>query len=876
MKEKINRLARGIFENEIPELEYPERIDELLAKRGISRGEFYVRCKGSEHIKGLCYSDNMRVVPEVKSYIGSTNRIFYTVDASFAPENSLIEGNFFLVTSAGEFTIPYSFRTPASTADKNVSGLLKKEDMRALYNKDAEKLLLLFECDDFVKAPFMDNERLRCLYDGLRGRGDRMHAMRQFMYAAGIIADTGEDRSLTLGDDRELTHEQEFLINNIPDDEELLTELCRIMIRGRVTEPFAYHIYEKAIRLDIKLTQLYEYYLYSYPEGCKDRMPKEVLMYFSYDSGIDKRVKAPVYKNILTYMNPDTDIYRRYEDEMRDYALESVFKNRIDENLAVIYDRMIYRDMIDRKVAAVFPSILKTCLIECREGIMRQVTVRYPQLMEEEVYRLNHGRAYVPVYFEDAVILFTDVYGNRYADVKFTKTPVLTKPDLLRRCFDVYSEHPMLKISAAKKIVSEGIKDMNGKAILEDVMKSFDLNPVFRKKLVSRLIHYKGNTGFLSKVRQEELSDDERRAVFSDLVSDPRYREAYIMLRKYGTACAEASDLCEAVNKLVAISSVPDEEREFFLGLCFEAFKLGARGPELLDFLCREYEGPTESMYLILTEAVRLDAYTHDLCERLLAAQLFSGSDAHIDEVFKYYLEEGDAKENLIKAYLTARSSAYFVDEKRVAEGVFDFLESILSDLRNYEKAPTVYLLALTKHYSEKKRLNQKQRKLCSELMEVLISEDYIFYYTKRLGKLIDIPVEIKNKYYIEYHGSKYIRPVLYVRIKPEDTDFRKEEMRRVYQGIYVKDMVLFSDDELNYMIYDSAVSDEPVEKGMISGKQGKGEKTESRASKLDEITALSENDEKTDELRESMLSYAIKNSMNEELFKIKDYETIQ
>ena len=62
----------------------------------------------------------------------------------------------------------------------------------------------------------------------------------------------------------------------------------------------------------------------------------------------------------------------------------------------------------------------------------------------------------------------------------------------------------------------------------------------------------------------------------------------------------------------------------------------------------------------------------------------------------------------------------------------------------------------------------------------------------------------------------------------------------------------------------------------MISGKQGKGEKTESRASKLDEITALSENDEKTDELRESMLSYAIKNSMNEELFKIKDYETIQ
>ena len=872
MKDKINRLARGIFENEIPELEYPERIEAELTGNAPARGEFFVSCRGAGYIKGLCYSDNLRVRVETKSYIGSQNRISYLVYPSFFPEGQRIEGSFYLVTGAGEIEIPFSFKTKAVSFDEDLMALRTGEDMKKLYDRDAERLLLLFECDDFMKAPFMDDERLRCLYDGIKGRGDRMLAMEQFMAAAKITDPPGGEGDGPFERKTGLTEEQKFLLDNIPDDEELVCELCSILIQGRVTEPFAFYIYERAIRLEIKLTQLYEYYLYSCPEGYSGRMPGEVLLYFSLDSGIDKRVKAPVYKNVLLYMNPDTELYRKYEDEMRDYALESMFKNRIDSNLAVIYDRMIYREMIDQKAAAVFPGILKTYRIDCPESSMRQVVVRYPEITEETVVRLNDGTAYVPIFFEDAVILFTDIYGNRFSTVKYKKTPVLTKPELLRRCFDIYPEHPMLKISAAKKIVSEGIRDANGKAILEDVMRSFDLNPVFKKRLVSELIRYGGNTGFLAGLSIDELTSEDRRAVLSDLCRDKRYINAYQMIKRYGTETASSEDMGETVAGIISMGTVPEEEREFFTGLCMEAFKRGAARPEIINFLCREYDGPPEAMYSVLTEAERRDSYSHGMCERLLATKLFCMNTEHIDEVFKYYLEEGEAAENIVKAYLTMRSGEYFVEEKQVGESVFDFLEALLLEMKDYEKAPTIYLLALTKHYSEKKSLSEKRRKLCKALTDELIAEDYIFYYTKKLGKFIDVPPEIRNKYYVEYHGSKYIRPVLYVRIKPEDTDFRREEMRRVYQGIYVKDIVLFSDDELNYMIYDSSVSEEPVEKGMISGKQGRGPRTESRASKLDEITALCEAGGPEGELKEKMLAYALKNAMNEELFTIKDY----
>ena len=41
------------------------------------------------------------------------------------------------------------------------------------------------------------------------------------------------------------------------------------------------------------------------------------------------------------------------------------------------------------------------------------------------------------------------------------------------------------------------------------------------------------------------------------------------------------------------------------------------------------------------------------------------------------------------------------------------------------------------------------------------------------------------------------------VRLLPEETSFHREEMRRVYQGIYVKEMVLFEGETLEYQIYE-------------------------------------------------------------------------
>ena len=99
----------------------------------------------------------------------------------------------------------------------------------------------------------------------------------------------------------------------------------------------------------------------------------------------------------------------------------SFFEGRIDRFLAVIYRHMIYRDIIDAQVARVLPGILRANRICCQDASMKYVVVGSALLEGEDAYPLNDGTAYVPLYFDDCVLLFQDVYGNRYMDVPLYK-----------------------------------------------------------------------------------------------------------------------------------------------------------------------------------------------------------------------------------------------------------------------------------------------------------------------------------------------------------------------------------------------------------------------------------------------------------------------
>ena len=97
-------------------------------------------------------------------------------------------------------------------------------------------------------------------------------------------------------------------------------------------------------------------------------------------------------------MNPSSRLYQSYERDMEEFAMDQLFKSRIDSRLAVIYDHMIFKEIVDEPVAKVLPAILRSYRISCKSRKMKYVIIRYEELEKEDAYLLADGVAYVPLF----------------------------------------------------------------------------------------------------------------------------------------------------------------------------------------------------------------------------------------------------------------------------------------------------------------------------------------------------------------------------------------------------------------------------------------------------------------------------------------------
>ena len=180
MRERINRLARGIIDSSVPELVIkPERIEGILSPGESVRGEFSVQSGNDLYIKGLVYTGNERIKVENEAFGGLRNHIIYDIDTCYLEDGDTIKGSFYLVTNGGEKEIPYSLCVQAGNRTESLTGLKTPRDFAALAKKNWELALRLFEYQDFIEAPFMQDVQTRTVYEGLKGRNGRNNLLEE-------------------------------------------------------------------------------------------------------------------------------------------------------------------------------------------------------------------------------------------------------------------------------------------------------------------------------------------------------------------------------------------------------------------------------------------------------------------------------------------------------------------------------------------------------------------------------------------------------------------------------------------------------------------------------------------------------------------------
>ena len=598
------------------------------------------------------------------------------------------------------------------------------------------------------------------------------------------------------------------------EEQEILEAVCSLLIKGDCKEKDAFAWYEKALEQGVNLTRLYEYFLYSLPEDYGHLLPKEVLLYFSYDKDLDGHSRQMLYRNILEYMNPSAELYQNYTRHMEQFAMEQLFQSRINRSLAVIYEHMIYKDMIDSRVARVLPGILKSCRIRCGDSRMKYVIVRYEELEDEEAFLLEDQSAYVPLFSERSVLLFQDAYGNRYLDVKHWKVSVMDRPELLAQCYEVYPDHPMLKLSECRDIVNRGVETDDQAALLEEIVTQMHLSPVFEGRLMQAVTDYYCrkasedkdgdgvfNCAYLVQIDKKHMAARQRQQICETLISQNYMREAYNMIRDYGSQYISTPRLMKLCTKTILMNLF--DQDDLLLGLSHQVFCQGCYDSVILDYLCEHFNGTVSQMYEVLIQGVREHVETYDLEERLLGQMLFTGCCDQMDSVFELYMKRKTTKEMVVKAYFTQKSVQYFLEEKDMDQRVFEYLKQAVGNTFDKDRMPTIYLLALTRYFSTLDKVEAGDAELLKTMTSLLLEEGLVFPYTRELSKHIPVPEDIMDKAMVEYRGKKDAHPELQVRILPEETGYHSEDIRRVYQGIFVKQKVLFEGETMEYRIYD-------------------------------------------------------------------------
>ncbi len=665
-------------------------------------------------------------------------------------------------------------------------------------------------------------------------------------------------------------------------EKEFLSAVCGMLIRGDCRDEKYFPWYEKALKAGVSLTGLYEYYLYSIPKDYPYLLPKEVLLYFSYEKSMDDYSRSLLYMNILKYMNQDSELYKQYERDIEKFTMEQLLSARVNRRLVVLYQHMLYKEMIDQRVARVLPAVLRSCRIKIDNPNIKYVVVCYEELEEEDAFLVKDGMAYVPLFREHSVILFQDGFGNRYANISCEKLLAMEKKDvreLLDRCYEVYPGHEMLRLQECGDIVDKGVSGEEDVMTLERISSDLKFKSLYRRRILSRIIQYyqsraetEGNAAagggeYLLGINMDRLTRKERVGICETLIQQDYVKEAWARILRYGSEDIKKTRLLKMCSQMI-LQQIFDED-EPLLTLACDLFSKGKHDGVMLDYLCEYFNGSGKQMYKILNQAVRERVEVYDLPERLLAQQLFTGETDRMDQVFDWYAAGKKTGETLVKAYFTMKSSEYFLKGCPTKDRVFEYLEGAIEGITDFDKVPVVYLLALSRYYATLPVLEGHRLKMCQAAVGYLMSEGMVFSWFRDLGKWIPMPDSIMEQVMVEYQGDRNSTPALQVRILPEEEEYHWEEMRRVYPDIFVRQKVLFEGEILEYRVYEKKEETLTlVKEGSLSWEPDGQKKEGSRFVSLNEIglcLALKEEGA----LKEKMRCYVEDSVVMEELFQV-------
>ena len=585
---------------------------------------------------------------------------------------------------------------------------------------------------------------------------------------------------------------------------EILSAICSLLIKGYKKESKYFYWYSLGVNAQLRITELYEYYMYSVNESVMEPLPNPLLIYFIYNSRLNDSKRAYLYANIIINKKSNKQIYQLYYKRIEVFIQAQLEAKNISPNLAILYkefmDKPAYIDLFSEYM----PEVMFTHELDCDNPNIVSVVVVHKEIEDEESTALNDGKANIQIYTQDANIFMIDSFGNRYAvSIEYTLTPLIKYEEYYGTYMN-YEGHTKLLLYLydhyrINRVVSEDAIELR-----KHMLQIQGLNESYYIDCLLTLIEYYYENydanlmeQYLLMLDLSKVKESQRIRYLEYMVIRGYYDKALEALCCFGTEGISIHRLLKLCSGWIIYSGL-DEREELLVSLCYNIYSKGKYDEAILNYLVNYYNGSTMDMLTLWQSARDFDIDTRILEERLIAGILFTGS-AHKED-FTVFLNYYSKVTNhlIVRAFLTYYAYRYLIHEEDIADELFP----IMRREQNYEEND-LCLLAWLKYNSNATDFTENDINFISYNIDRLDRQGIILPFYKNYQKIIKLPKQITERYYVEYKTNPKKQVFLHYRlIKNNDGgEYVTERMTNIYLGIHVKEFVLFYNEEIEYFV---------------------------------------------------------------------------
>lgn len=704
---------------------------------------------------------------------------------------------------------------------------------------------------------------MQVLYFGARKQSLTADLVEQFLYLAGKVRDYSDVLVHTM-----------VLLYEKKADVRILQEICRLLIQGNKIGNAYFTWYQKGIEAQLRITNLYEYYMMSLDLSVPMELPKMVLLYFSYQSNLDYIHNAYLYEYVQRQKERFPELYGNYRMRIERFVVDQIQKLHINRNLASLYQKLLSPGMITEETAEPLSQLIFAHQVRVEDNRLRKVIVYQNGQLSPKEYVLQDGCTWVALYGNQYTILFEDGWGNRFAkSVEYTLEKLMMPGKFQRMILGFEHCAPEFDFYLCGTEHNEVTAENLARAVR--VAASGEIAPQIRRDLLLKILQYyydvddmRSLDRYLEELPFEDLGQAERGKVLRYMVLRGKYVKAFYWLQQYGPYFVDVKVLVRLISEIMQKNNMVEDP--LLTASALYAFRRGKYDSVVLTYLTMYFTGMTKDMRDIWKAAKSFDVDCYMLTEKIIIQMLYSG--AFVGEkmdIFRYYVSQG-AKQEVEEAFLMQCAYDYFVREK--ISDRYVFLEIRYAYQRGEAVAP-VCRLAFLKYYAENvQEMEEDDKPLIEDFLGEFLRNGVHFNFFRDLKGFEYLTRVMEDKSIIEYRtrpGGKAKIHYVMMHDNGEADEYLTEYMRDVYGGVCFKEFVLFFGESLQYYITEEYEGQEQLtESGNLQKSDIVGQNHGCRYDMINDMI-ISKNLQDYDTLDRLLEEFYHKEYWNQQLFRL-------